>query len=84
LNPDGKANPIPELLNGIRPVTLIPKICGGDARQGIRLNLWINPYVSKDAPFYKQIAPITGSHTVWVGEVPDFSIPEARKFSLVN
>ncbi len=47
--------------------------------KGIRLNLWINPYVSKDAPFYKQIAPFTGSHTVWVGEVPDFNIPEARK-----
>jgi len=47
--------------------------------QGIRLNLWINPYVSKDAPFYKAISPFTGSHTVWVGEVPDFNLPEARK-----
>ena len=47
--------------------------------QGIRLNLWINPYVSKDAPFYKAIAPYTGSHTVWVGEAPDFTIPQARK-----
>jgi len=47
-------------------------------QQGIRLNLWINPYVSKDAPFYKQIAPFTASHTVWVGEVPDFAMAEAR------
>jgi alpha-D-xyloside xylohydrolase len=47
--------------------------------QGIRLNLWINPYISKDAPFYKQISPYTGSHTVWVGEVPDFNVPAARK-----
>ncbi|HYJ37987.1 MAG TPA: TIM-barrel domain-containing protein, partial [Chitinophagaceae bacterium] len=47
--------------------------------QGIRLNLWINPYISKEAPFYKQIAPYTGSHTVWVGEAPDFTLPEARK-----
>lgn len=46
--------------------------------KGIRLNLWINPYVSKDAPFYKAIQPYTGSHTVWVGEVPDFTIPQAR------
>jgi alpha-D-xyloside xylohydrolase len=45
----------------------------------IRLNLWINPYVSKSAPFYKSITPYTGSHTVWVGEVPDFTMPEARK-----
>ncbi|HEX7903904.1 MAG TPA: TIM-barrel domain-containing protein [Chitinophagaceae bacterium] len=47
--------------------------------KGIRLNLWINPYVSKQAPFYKNITQYTGSHTVWVGEVPDFTIPEARK-----
>jgi len=47
--------------------------------QGIRLNLWINPYISKDAPFYEQISPYTGSHTVWIGEVPDFNISVARK-----
>jgi len=47
--------------------------------KGIKLNLWINPYVSKSAPFYKAIKPYTGSHTVWVGEVPDFNIPAARK-----
>lgn len=45
----------------------------------IRLNLWINPYVSKQASFYKAITPYTGSHTVWAGEVPDFTMPEARK-----
>jgi alpha-D-xyloside xylohydrolase len=47
--------------------------------KGIRLNLWINPYVAKSAPFYSAIKPYTGSHTVWVGEVPDFNIPQARK-----
>jgi alpha-glucosidase (family GH31 glycosyl hydrolase) len=47
--------------------------------KNIRLNLWINPYVSKQAPIYNDIAPYTGSHTVWVGEVPDFNMPEARK-----
>ena len=46
--------------------------------KGIRLNLWINPYVSKQASFYQAIKPYTGSHTVWVGEVPDFLQPEAR------
>lgn len=45
----------------------------------IRLNLWINPYVSQSASFYKEITPYTGTHTVWLGEVPDFTIPEARK-----
>jgi len=47
--------------------------------KNIRVNLWINPYVSKLAPFYKQIAPYTGTHLVWSGEVPDFTIPEARR-----
>lgn len=47
--------------------------------RGIRLNLWINPYVSKSAPFYDAIKPYTSSHTVWVGEVPDLTIPAARK-----
>jgi alpha-glucosidase (family GH31 glycosyl hydrolase) len=45
----------------------------------VRLNLWINPYVSPDAPFYKEIRPYTSSHTVWQGLVPDFTMPEARK-----
>jgi alpha-glucosidase (family GH31 glycosyl hydrolase) len=45
----------------------------------IRLNLWINPYISKSASFYKDITPYTGSHTVWTGEVPDFTMPEARR-----
>jgi alpha-glucosidase (family GH31 glycosyl hydrolase) len=47
--------------------------------KGVRLNLWINPYVSKDASIYKQIVPYTGSHTVWVGAVPDFNMEPARK-----
>jgi alpha-D-xyloside xylohydrolase len=47
--------------------------------KGVRLNLWLNPYVSKAAPFYKAITPYTSSHTVWVGEVPDLTLPPARK-----
>ena len=49
------------------------------AKMGIRLNLWMNPYISKHATFYNAIKPYTGSHTVWVGAVPDLYIPEARK-----
>jgi alpha-glucosidase (family GH31 glycosyl hydrolase) len=46
--------------------------------RGIRLNLWINPYISPEAPFYAQIRPLTASHTVWLGLIPDFTLPEAR------
>ena len=47
--------------------------------KNIRLNLWINPYISKNASFYPAITAYTGSHKVWTGEVPDFTIPEARR-----
>lgn len=46
---------------------------------GIRINLWLNPYVAPDASIYKAIKPFTGSHTVWVGAVPDFTIPQANQ-----
>jgi alpha-D-xyloside xylohydrolase len=46
---------------------------------GIRLNLWVNPYVSKHARIYKDLYPLSGSHTVWLGIVPDYTLPKARK-----
>ena len=55
-------------------------------KKGIRLNLWTNPYVSPAASIFKRIAPFTGSHTVWVGLVPDLNTPQAREilFSQLN
>lgn len=47
--------------------------------KGIELNLWMNPYVSKHSEVYNKIKPYTGSHTVWLGEVPDYSMPEAQR-----
>lgn len=44
--------------------------------QGIRLNSWINPYVSPSASIYNKIKPFTGTHTVWTGIVPDFTMSE--------
>ncbi|MBN8826049.1 MULTISPECIES: TIM-barrel domain-containing protein [unclassified Spirosoma] len=44
----------------------------------IRANLWINPYVSSHSPIFKDILPYTGSHMVWVGRVPDFTLPKAQ------
>jgi alpha-glucosidase (family GH31 glycosyl hydrolase) len=51
----------------------------GLLKENIRVNLWTNPYVSPDAPFYKAIVPYSGSHTVWNGLVPDFTQEQARK-----
>ncbi|XOV93078.1 MAG: TIM-barrel domain-containing protein [Bacteroidota bacterium] len=50
--------------------------------KGIKVNLWENPYVAPVSSMYTDIHPFTGSHTVWLGEVPDYSIPEARKILL--
>lgn len=47
--------------------------------KGIRLNLWENPYVSQHAEIYDRIRPLSGSHMVWLGVVPDYYLPEARK-----
>jgi len=46
---------------------------------GVRLNLWTNPYISSKSSLYSDILRFTGSHTVWGGVVPDFTIPEARE-----
>lgn len=49
------------------------------AKMNIRTNLWLNPYVSPKGTLYEKIKPFTGSHTVWNGIVPDFTIPQARQ-----
>lgn len=48
-------------------------------QKGIRLNLWLNPYVSPDSPIYDAVKPYTGTHTVWNGLAPDFTLSEVRK-----
>ena len=51
-------------------------------KKGIKVNLWENPYVAPSSSMFKDISPYTGSHMVWLGEVPDYTIPEARKVLL--
>ncbi|WP_103926451.1 glycoside hydrolase family 31 protein [Algoriphagus boritolerans] len=51
-------------------------------KKGIKVNLWENPYVAPVSTMYNDISPYTGSHTVWLGEVPDYTIPEAQKVLL--
>lgn len=49
------------------------------ADKGISANLWMNPYVSPVGTLYPKIKPFTGSHTVWNGIVPDFTLAQARQ-----
>ncbi len=45
----------------------------------VRANLWFNPYVSPTAPLYARLLPFAGSHLVWNGIVPDYTLPEPRR-----
>lgn len=57
------------------PAGLLEKL----KNQGIRVNLWENPYISERSSVYRKILPYCGSHLVWCGAVPDYTIPEARE-----
>ena len=46
--------------------------------KGVRANLWMNPYVSPAGTLYDQVKPFSGSHTVWNGLVPDFTLEEPK------
>ncbi len=52
------------------------------SQQGIKVNLWENPYVAPSSSMYTSIKPYTASHTVWLGEVPDYTLPEAQQVLL--
>ena len=47
--------------------------------KNVRINLWTNPYVSPASGIYEAMYPLSGSHTVWCGIVPDLAMPEARR-----
>lgn len=54
------------------------RFSSGMLERGVRLNLWFNPYVSPEARIHKELLPFSGSHMVWLGIVPDYTLPEAR------
>ncbi|MDP4290731.1 MAG: glycoside hydrolase family 31 protein, partial [Bacteroidota bacterium] len=60
------------------PATFVKKM----KELGIRINLWTNPYVSAESPMYKQLLPYLGTHTVWGGVVPDYTIANAQNILL--
>lgn len=54
------------------------------SQQGIKVNLWENPYVAPTSSMYESIKPFTASHTVWLGEVPDYTLPAAQEVLLAH
>ena len=47
---------------------------------GVRSNLWLNPYVAPSSSLFPKVKKWSGSHTVWNGLVPDFSLPQVKQF----
>ncbi|WJH32388.1 ABC transporter substrate-binding protein [Paenibacillus sp. CC-CFT747] len=45
---------------------------------GFRINLWEHPYVSPQAGIYPALEPYAGTHGVWGGIAPDYTVPEAQ------
>jgi alpha-glucosidase (family GH31 glycosyl hydrolase) len=48
-------------------------------QKGVRTNLWMNPYISPNASLHEKMLPYSGSHSVWMGIVPDYTLEQARK-----
>ena len=50
------------------------------AKAGVRVNLWFNPYIGPpQTPLYGKMLPYAGTHLVWNGLVPDYTMPEAQR-----
>jgi alpha-D-xyloside xylohydrolase len=49
------------------------------AQQHVRVNLWFNPYVAPNSPLHEKLLPYAGTHLVWNGIVPDFTMSGAQK-----
>lgn len=47
--------------------------------QDIKINLWGNPYIAPGTSLYEKMLPYSGTHTVWNGIVPDYTMSEPRK-----
>ncbi|MDX6765298.1 MAG: glycoside hydrolase family 31 protein [Candidatus Methylacidiphilales bacterium] len=50
------------------------------AAAGVRANLWFNPCIGPPStPLYQKMLPYAGTHLVWNGLVPDYSLPVAQQ-----
>ncbi|MBM3213704.1 DUF5110 domain-containing protein [Candidatus Poribacteria bacterium] len=57
------------------PAAFIDKM----SERRVHVNLWENPYVSPESALHDALLPLSGSHTVWCGIVPDLTLPEAQE-----
>ncbi|MBS1707558.1 MAG: ABC transporter substrate-binding protein [Armatimonadetes bacterium] len=55
------------------------KFLKGQSAMGVHVNLWENPYVKPGSKLAEALQPGFGSHTVWLGLVPDINLPRVAK-----
>jgi alpha-D-xyloside xylohydrolase len=48
-------------------------------KRHVQVNLWEHAWVSPESPIHAALVPLSGSHTVWGGLAPDFSLKEAQQ-----
>ncbi len=46
---------------------------------GFKVNLWEHGYIHPSARIYPELEPLSGSHTVWGGIAPDYTLPAAQE-----
>lgn len=49
----------------------------GLAARGFKVNLWEHPYVSPQSELFTPLQPFSGSHAVWGGLAPDYTLDQA-------
>lgn len=54
----------------------VDQFMGDMTDKGIQVNLWANPFVAPGEALYDSLLPYSGTHTVWCGIVPDYTLKQ--------
>jgi len=57
-----------------RPAEFVERM----AQDGFRINLWEHAWVHPSARIHQKLEPLSGSHTVWGGLAPDYTLEQAQ------
>lgn len=56
-----------------------PRAMAGELTgMNLRLNLWTHAFAQRSNELYDELAPLSGTHEVWNGLVPDLTLPKVR------
>ena len=55
------------------------RFCKKMKEMEVHINLWEDPYISPKSHLYEEMKPFSGSHLVWGGLVPDYTLSKTRE-----